>query len=66
MQSDKDTLSTVPEEINDGYDFDPHPDVVGHDQLNGYYHISSPAGDTSSDTNDDNIPAIITDVINEP
>jgi len=64
MQSDEDTLSTIPEEIFDGYEFDPHPHVVEHDQLNGYHHISAPADDTSSVTNDDNIPAIVTDVVN--
>jgi len=63
-QSDKDTLSTIPEEIFDGYEFDPHPHVVEHDQFNGYHHISAPADDTSSVTNYDNIPAIITDVVN--
>ena len=64
-QSDEDTLSTIPEEIFDGYEFDPHPHVVEQDQLNGYHHISAPADDTSSVTNDDNIPAIITDVVND-
>jgi len=65
MQSDEDTLSTIPEGIFEGYEFDPHPYVVEHVQLNGYYHISAPADDTSSVTNDDNIPAIITDVVND-
>jgi len=65
MQSDEDTLSTIPEEIFDGYEFDPHPHVVEHDQLNGYHHISPPADDTCSVTNDDNIPAIISDVVND-
>jgi len=31
MQSDEDTLSTIPEEIFDGYEFDPHPHIVEHD-----------------------------------
>jgi len=65
MQSDEDTLSTIPEEIFDRYKFDPHPYVFEHDQLNGYYHISATADDTSSVTNDNNIPAIITDVVND-
>jgi len=65
MQSDEDTLSTIPEEIFDGYEFNPHPHAVEHDQLKGYHQISAPADDTSSVTNDDNIPAIITDVVNE-
>jgi len=65
MQSDEDTLSPIPEEIINGYDFDPHPRVVAHDQLNGYHHISAPADDTSSVTNDDNIPVIITDFLND-
>jgi len=65
MQNDEDTLSTIPEEIFDRYEFDPHPHIVEHDQLNGYHHISAPADDTSSVTNDDIIPAIITDVIND-
>jgi len=65
MQSDEDTLSTIPEEIFDGYEFDPHHHVVEHDQLNGCHHISAPADDTSSVTNDDNISAIITDVVND-
>jgi len=43
MQSDEDTLSTIPKEIFDG----------------------APANDTCSVTNDDNIPAIITDVVND-
>jgi len=43
IQSDEDTLSTIPEEIFDGYEFDPHAHVVTHDQLNGYHHISAPA-----------------------
>jgi len=66
MQSDEDILSTIPKEIFDGYEFDPHPHVVEHDQLNGYHHISAPADDTSSVTNDENIPAIITDVLKDP
>jgi len=65
MQSDEHALSTIPEEIFDEYKFDPHPHVVEHEQLNGYYHISAPTDDTSSVTNDDNIPAIITDVVND-
>jgi len=65
MQSDEDTLSTIPEGIFDGYELDPHPHIVEHDQLNGYDHISATADDTSSVTNDDNIPAIITDVVND-
>jgi len=65
LQSDEDTLSTIPEEIFAGYDFDPHPHVVEHDQFNGYHQFSAPADDTSSVTNDDNIPAIITDVVND-
>jgi len=65
MQSDEDTLSTIPEEFFDGYEFDPHPHVAEHDQLNGYHHISAPADDTSSVTNDHNITAIITDVVND-
>jgi len=65
MQSDEDTLSTILKEIFDGYEFDPHSHVVAHDQLNGYHHISAPADDTSSVTNDDNIPAIMQDVVND-
>jgi len=65
MQSDEDTLSTIPEEIFDGYEFDPHSHVVEHNQLNSFHHISAPADGTSSVTNDDNIPAIITDVFND-
>jgi len=65
MQSDEDTLSTIPEEIFDGYEFDPHPHVVEHDQLNSYHHISAAADDTSSATNHYNIPAIITDFVND-
>jgi len=65
MQSDEDTFSTISEEIFDGYEFDPHPHVVEHDQFNGYHHVSAPADDTSSVTNDDNIPTIITDVVND-
>jgi len=65
MQSDEDTLSTIPEEIFDGYKFDPHPHVVERDELNGYNHISTPADNTSSVTKYDNIHAIITDVVND-
>jgi len=65
MQSDQDTLSTIPKEILDGYEFNPHSQVVEHDQLNGYHHISATADDTSSITNDDNIPFIITDIVND-
>jgi len=65
MQSDEDTLSTITKEIFDGYEFDPHPNVVEHVQLNRYHHISAPADDTSSIIHDDNIPAIITDVVND-
>jgi len=65
MQSDEDTLSTIPEGIFDGYKYDPHSHVVEHDQLNGYHHISTPADDTSSVTNENNIPAIIIDVVND-
>jgi len=65
MQSDEDTRSTIPEEILDGYEFDPHSHVVEHDQLNGYHHITASADDTSSITNDDNIPAIIIDVVKD-
>jgi len=65
MQSAEDTLSTIPEEIFDGYEFDPHPHVVEHEQFNGYHHISAPADDTSSFTNEDNIPAIISDIVND-
>jgi len=65
MHSDEDTLSTIPEEIFDRYEFDPHPHVVEHNKLNGYHHISAPADDTSSVTNNDNIPAIVTDGVKE-
>jgi len=65
MQSDANTLFTIPEEIFDGCEFDPHSYVVEHDQLNGYHHVSTPTDGTSSVHNDDNIPAIITDVVND-
>jgi len=65
MQSDEDTLSTIPKEIFDRYEFDPHPHIVEHDQLNGYIHINAPADDTSSVTNDNNILTIITDIVND-
>jgi len=64
MQSDEDTLSTIAEEIFDRCEFNSHPHVVEHDQLNGYNQISAPADDISAVTNDDNIPAIITDYFN--
>jgi len=64
MESDEDTLSTIHEEVFDGYEFNPHPQVVEYDQLNGYHHISGPADDTFSVTNDEEIPAIFTDVVN--
>ena len=64
MQSDEDTLSIIPYEIFDGYEFDPHRHVVKQDQLNGDYHFTTPADNTSCITNDDNIPAIITEVVN--
>jgi len=65
MQSDEDALSNIPEEIFDEYKFDPHPHVVEHDQLNGYHHVRAPANDHTSVTNNDNIPTIITDIIND-
>jgi len=65
IQWDKDSVSTIPKDILDGYEFDPHPHIVEQDQLNGYCHISTPADATSSVTNDDNIPAIITDIVND-
>jgi len=65
MQSDEDTLSILLEKIFDGYEFDPHSQVVEQDQLNGCHQTSAPAGDTYSVTNDNNIPAIITDFIND-
>jgi len=65
MQSDEDILSTISQEIFDGYEFDPHQYIVEHDQLNGYHHISVPSDDASSVTNDDNIPTIITDSVND-
>jgi len=65
MNSDEDILPTIPEEIFDGYSFDPHPNVFEHDQLHGYHYISTPADDTSSVTNYDNIPTIITDIVND-
>jgi len=45
MQSDENTLSTIPKEIFDRYEFDPHSHVVEHNPLNGYHHISPPADD---------------------
>jgi len=65
MQSDTDTLSTIPEVILDGYEFHLHPHLVEQDQLNGCYHISAPADDKSSFCNNDNIPTIIIDIIND-
>jgi len=65
MQSDEDKLSTIPVEIFDRNKFDLHSHVVEHDKLNGYHHISAHADDTSSVTKDDNILAIITDVVND-
>jgi len=65
MQSDEYTFSTIPEEMFNGYEFDPHSHVVEHDQLKGYFHISTSADNNSSITNDDNIPSIITNVVND-
>jgi len=65
IQSDEDTLPTIPEEIFDGHEFDLQHHVVEHDQLNSYHHVSAAADDSSEVTNDDNIPAIITDVVND-
>jgi len=65
MQSDRDTLPTILEEIFDENEFDPHPQVVNHDQLKGYHPISAPADYTYSVTNDENIPAIFRDVVND-
>jgi len=65
MHSDEDTHSTIPEEIFDTYEFDPHPQVVEHDKLNVCHHISAPADDTTLVTNDENIPALISDVAND-
>jgi len=65
MQSDEDTLSTITEEIFGGYKFNSHPHDVEHAQLNDDHHITASANDTSSVINDDNIPAIITNVVND-
>ena len=64
MQSDEDAFSTIPQEIFDAYEFNRHNHVMEQDQWNGYHHISNSADDTSSITNDDNIPAIITGFVN--
>ena len=60
-----DTLSTILEEIVNGYEFGPHTYIVVNDQLNGYHHISTLADDISSVINDNNIPTIITDIVND-
>jgi len=65
MQSDEATLSTIPEEIFEEYELDPHPHVVEHDQLKGYHPISAPADNTSSITKDNNIAGIIIDFVND-
>jgi len=65
IQSDNDTLYTILEEIFNVYEFDPHHHVVEQHLFNSYYPISTPTNDTSSFTNDDNIPAIITDIVND-
>jgi len=59
MRSDKDTLSNIPQEIFDRYEFNPHPQVVEHDQLNSYDNISTPAYDTFSATNDEIFPPLL-------
>jgi len=64
IQSNEDTLSTIREEIVHGLEFDHHHQVVEQEESNGYHHISSPANDNSSITNEDNIPAIIMDIDN--
>jgi len=53
-----------PKKSLSGIKFDPQAHVVEHDQLNGYHYISAPADDASSVTNDNNNPAIITDLVN--
>jgi len=65
MQSDEDTLCTIPKETFDVYEFDPHLHGIEQHQLNAYYHMSVPAGDPYSITNNDNIPAVITDIVND-
>jgi hypothetical protein len=65
MSSDDDTLSTIPEEIFEGYDPENYPHNIEQDQLSGYHHISNPADDPSLTTNDDNIPSIISDIVND-
>jgi len=64
MQSVEETPSTIPKAILYKHEFNPHPHVVKLDQLNSYHHISAPADDTSAVTNDENIPTIITDILN--
>ena len=59
------SIYSIPTEIFDGYEFDLHPQVVEYNQLNDCHQISAPANDTSSITNDNNIPAIITDIVND-
>jgi len=65
IQSVEDTLSTIPEDIFNQYKLDPHPQGIVHDQLNGYHHIYASTDNASSVTNNENIPAIITDVAND-
>ena len=65
MQSDEDSLCSIPEEIFTGCEFNPHHHIFKHDQLNGYHHISTTAHDSSSVTDNDNIPAIITNIVND-
>lgn len=65
MQSDENIHPTVPKEILNGYEFDPHPYLVETDQLNGYYDIGAPTDNTSYVSNEGNIPAIITDIVND-
>jgi hypothetical protein len=64
MTSDEDTLSTIPEESFEGYEPQNYPHNIEQDQLNEYHHISIPTVYPSSSTNDDNIPSIITDIVN--
>jgi hypothetical protein len=65
MSSDDDTLSTISEEIFEGYDPENYPHNIEQDQLNRYHYISIPADDPSLITNDDNIPSIISDIVND-
>jgi len=63
MQSDEDTLFTISKEIFDSYEFDSQFHVVKQYQVSRYHYIRILIDNAFAITNRDNVPTIITDII---